>query len=134
MVPPRVEGSIRIDIQRVWMIRHNTKFLRLHFEPFASKRLFLVACIPILGMKLKQVRFFPIWQRISFPCFAFSCFETLRPDMGTAASKSGVHTPVSGCGAIRWRLMRFLAYYFFLFFLLLTNSSSFQQTISSYTF
>jgi len=79
-------------------------------------------------MKLKQVRFSPFWQRFSFPCFAYTCFEALRPDMGTAASKTGVPTPVSGRGA----KLGFQPI-FFLFFLL-SNSSSLQQTIYCYTF
>jgi len=54
-------------------------------------------------MKLKQVQFSLFWQRFSFPCFAFTCFEALSPDVGTAASKTGVPTPVSGRGAISWR-------------------------------
>ena len=80
-----------------------------------TKHLFWVVCIPNLGMKLKQVRFSPFWQRFSFPCFAYTCFEALSPDMGTAASKTGVPTPDSGRGAAAGAEWGFQPIFFFFF-------------------
>jgi len=85
-------------------------------------------------MKLKQVpvQFSPFWQRFSFRCFAYTCFEALSPDMGKAASKTGGADSCFGPRRDQLALNEVSSPSFCFFFLL--SNSSLQQTIYYYTF